>query len=521
MARRHLLYFTASRVVLYRWAHGELTAAATFPNNEEGAHAFAAQLKRFGASLFYVLVDIVEEDFHQENVPFVRGADRRTLLARKLAQRYRDTSLSAAFSLGFEKTQRRDERILFSAFTNNAQFQPWLAALRDEEAAIAGVYSVALLAPQLGAKLAPKSSPLLLVTQEQAGFRQSYVEHGKLRFSRLGQIEPDEASDPQRIAEAFDRETTRVYQYLTAMRVLAREGAPIEALLIAPPGQKQRVAAAGSNLPQVRASVIDLNDAARAIGLKHFPAGAGAEVLFLHLLAKHAPREQYAAEGLRQHYRLHQARVGLVVGGSAICLVALLWAGAQLGHWYTLVEQVAIDRQSAQSATEAYGRVTAGFPKLPTTTDNLRVTMERYAHLTKHASSPDRLVFEISRALDVATRIEVDRIRWAISANPKEALAEGGSARSAAAKSSPAGPLYEVAEVNARVTSVRASDYRGISIAVDEFLDTLRQRPGVEIVQTQMPFEFGSQTRLSGDIGTETAARVPQFTVRIAKRIGS
>ena len=74
----------------------------------------------------------------------MRGADRRTLVGRKLAQRYRDTSLSLALSLGFEKTQRRDERLLLSSFTNNAQFQPWLNVLREREAAVAGVYSVAL-----------------------------------------------------------------------------------------------------------------------------------------------------------------------------------------------------------------------------------------------------------------------------------------------------------------------------------------------------------------------------------------
>ncbi|MGH8696288.1 MAG: hypothetical protein ACREVS_07430, partial [Burkholderiales bacterium] len=186
--QKRLLYFTATRVLLYRWAHGRLAVESSYANNEDGAHAFAAQLRGAPVSLFYVLVDIVEEDFHQENVPFVRGSDRRALLARKLAQRYRDTSLSVALSLGYERTQRRDERMLFSSFTNNAPFQPWLAALREREAAVAGVYSVALLAPQLAAKLGSKKAPLLLVSLQQAGLRQTYVENGKIRFSRLGPL---------------------------------------------------------------------------------------------------------------------------------------------------------------------------------------------------------------------------------------------------------------------------------------------------------------------------------------------
>jgi hypothetical protein len=325
--------------------------------------------------LFYVLVDIVEEDFHHETIPFVRGADRRTLVGRKLAQRYRDTTLSLALSLGFEKTQRRDERLLLSSFTNNAQFQPWLNVLREKEAAVAGIYSVALVAPRLALKIGPKKAPLLLVTLQQAGLRQSFVESGRIRFSRLGPLEAADAADPNRVAEAFDRETTRVYQYLTAMRVVAREGGPIDAVLVAPPGEKRRVQAAAPSMPQVRIGVIELGEAASAIGLKDYPEGSGAEVLYLHLLAQHAPAEQYAGENLRQFYRLRQLRAGLVSGGAVVCLLMLAYAGLQLLQYFRLEDQAQLDRDRVRAAADSYSRVTARFPKLPTTTDNLRVTM--------------------------------------------------------------------------------------------------------------------------------------------------
>src|SRR5262245_41968738 len=205
MAEKRLLYFSATRAVLYRCAHGRLAVESSFANNEEGAQAFAAHFRTAPAGLFYVLVDIVEEDFHQETIPFVRGADRRTLVGRKLAQRYRDTSLSLVISLGYEKTQRRDERLLLSSFTNNAQFQPWLSVLRDKEAALAGVYSVALAAPRPALKVGPKKASVLLVTLQQAGLRQSFIDGGKIRFSRLGPLEAADAADPNRVAEAFDR----------------------------------------------------------------------------------------------------------------------------------------------------------------------------------------------------------------------------------------------------------------------------------------------------------------------------
>jgi hypothetical protein len=532
MAEKRLLYFSATRAVLYRWARGRLAVESSFANNEEGAHAFAAHFRTTPAGLFYVLVDIVEEDFHQETIPFVRGADRRTLLGRKLAQRYRDTSLSLAISLGFEKSQRRDERLLLSSFTNNAQFQPWLNVLREKEAAVAGVYSVALVAPRLALKVGPKKAPVLLVTLQQAGLRQSFVEGGKIRFSRLGPLEAADAADAERVAEAFDRETTRVYQYLTAMRVVAREGGPIDAVLIAPPGEKRRVQAAAPSMPQVRIGVIELGEAASAIGLKDYPEGSGAEVLYLHLLAQQAPAEQYAGENLRQFYRLRQLRAGLITGGAVVCLLMLGYAGLQLTQYARLEDQAALDRSQVRTAAESYARVAARFPALPTTTENLRAAMQKWGLLSKQSAAPDRLIVDVSRALDASPRIEVERIQWTLAANPKDRIKDAGAARPQAGAATPPPPpvpgtagapgrgLYEVAELNGKVMGVKPSDYRNINLTITEFVDALRKHPGIEVLQTRMPFEVGSQTRLSGDIGAEAPTAVPQFTVIVARRIG-
>lgn len=528
MSAKHLLYFTATRVVLYRSTPARLAVESTFANNEEGAEAFAGHLRGLANDLFYLLVDIVEEDFHQETIPFVRGNDRRTLLGRRLAQRYRDTGLSLALSLGYERTQRRDERVLFSAFTNNAQFQPWLAALTEHEVPVAGVFSVALLAPQLAAKIGPKKAPQLLVTLQTGGLRQSYVERGRVRFSRLGPLESADAADPNRVAEAFDRETTRVYQYLTAMRLIARDGAAIDAVLVAPNGEKRRIQAAAPNMPQVRVNVVELGEAATAIGLRGFPEGSGAEVLFLHLLAHGAPREQYAGDTLRQYFHLRQVRKALVAGGAVLGAAGLVWSGVQLLQLFQLREQISADQQRAREANDSYARVTAKFPQLPTTTDNLRVTMQKHALLVKHSVPFERLLADISSALEATPRIEVDRISWEITAtNPKSRVrasapqAPGASAPQRPAAQPQTTAFFEVAEIEGKLLGAKPSDMKGITALVNGFVDQLAKRPGVEVVQIKMPFAIGSQDRLSGDIGVEAVASVPKFTVIVAKKTGA
>jgi hypothetical protein len=273
---------------------------------------------------------------------------------------------------------------------------------------------------------------------------------------------------------------------------------------------------------------MELGEAASAIGLKDYPEGAGAEVLYLHLLAQQAPAEQYAGENLRQFYRLRQLRAALVTGGAVVCLLMLGYAGLQLTQFFRLEDQATTDLNRVRAAADAYARVTARFPKLPTTTDNLRVTMQKWGLLTKQSAAPDRLIIDVSRAVDASPKIEVDRIQWTLALNPKDRIKDLSAARPPAAGAQPApspapgapAALHEVAELNGKVMGIRASDYRNINLAITEFVDVLRKRPGVEVLQVKMPFEVGSQTRLSGDIGVEAPTAVPQFSVTVARRVG-
>ena len=85
MPSKCLVYFTSHRVTAYRWSRGELHKDAAFGMDKDGVAGFSKYVGGASGSLFYVLADVVEEDFFQENIPYVRGADRRALLARKLA----------------------------------------------------------------------------------------------------------------------------------------------------------------------------------------------------------------------------------------------------------------------------------------------------------------------------------------------------------------------------------------------------------------------------------------------------
>ena len=322
MAHKLLLYYTAQNVTAYRWKSGELSPEQIFASSDEGVAAFGAYVSENPKALYYLLVDLVEEDFSQETIPAVRGKDRRSLLERKIAQRYRDTSLALALSLGVSSTGgRREEKMLFASFTNTQPFQPWLSVMRSREARLVGVYSVPLIAPLAAKRIGFKSSSFLMVSVSQAGLRQSYVENGQIRFSRLGRVDQN---DPRALAESCAQESSRIQQYLSNLRILSRDAGALEVVMLAPAQFKSHYEAACRNTANLQFHVFDLAEISKAAGLKTAPENAGAEALFLHVLAAAQPADQFAGDDMRRFYHLWRARLVLLGAGAAACAICLM-----------------------------------------------------------------------------------------------------------------------------------------------------------------------------------------------------
>src|SRR5581483_182981 len=315
---KRLLYLTSHELVAYLWKRGELVEEATFKPGDEGAASFSEYVSRASDSLFHIVADLVEEDFFQENIPYLRGGDRRALLARKLAQRYRDTSLAVTLSLGTEIAGRREERILYASFTNTQQFQPWLGSLRAIQARIAGVYSIAMLAPLLCRRVGVKSRQYMVVSLQEAGLRQTYVDNGTARFSRLSKVDRD---DSNALADACAAESTRFHQYLLNSRILSRESTTLDVVVLAPGESRSLYEAACVSNAQLRFRIVDLDSARRAAGLRSAPGRALAESLYLHVAARARFAAQFADDALRRFYDLWRTQVALVLSGATVFAV--------------------------------------------------------------------------------------------------------------------------------------------------------------------------------------------------------
>jgi hypothetical protein len=526
MLKKRLLYFSAGSVSAFLWKRGELTAEIRLENNEAGLAAFSEYASIHRDSLFYLLADVVEEDFFQEVLPKVSGKDRALLLGRKLAQRYRDTTLALTATLGTETGARRDERILFSSFTNTQQFQPWLATLRSHEARLVGVYSVPFVTPQLVERTGTKAPRCLVVSQQTGGLRQTFIEGGRMRFSRLGRIDN---ADPARAAQNFVAESGRIQQYLTNLRLLPRDAGALDVIVIAPAGQKKAYEDACVSNPRLRFHVHETNELASTLKLKNYPRELKSEALFLHLLAENQPAEQYVSAPMRRFYRLWQARLGLIAGGAAVCAFCLLLAGVKMIDIYSIDQLIDADRSQEARAAQEYARLTQSFPKTPTNTENLKSAVKSYKILIKQTSSPQGLLIDLSQALATSPQIEIDRISWEISPTPTGSVAKSSraapAAKNDAASAATAAPVtaetrYQVAEINARVTTQQSSDYRSVANLVNQFVEALKKRPGWEVVGIRLPFDTDSGSALRGGAGDERSAEAPLFTVTLSRRLG-
>lgn len=515
MAARRILYFTAEDHYLYSSSGSALEFEAKFSGDDAGVAAFRDHLRAHRGTLFSVLADLAGEDFHEEQIPYVRGSDRDAVLQRRLAQRYRDTRLAAALSLGHVvSAERRNERLLLASFTNTQQLAPWLDALEEAGTRLSGVYSVPLLAPALANRLGLRGGRALLVTANRAGLRQCYIDQGKLRFARL---ERTVEMVPQALAMFVRSETQRLAQYLVTMRALPREGAPVQVLVIAPPGQRPAFEQALVSDTRLVFRTVDQAEAQQAIKLRQLPRDAQTETLFLHLAARKPPAEQFASREDRRRYFLWQLQRGTVAAGVA-AFAACAFVGA--GRWLEVMQvkdQGATQRGEAQVAAQQYERITSTFPVTQTSTENLKVTVVEFRRIAGRSASPEPALGHVSQVLEQFPQMELDTVNWRIG-SPGDAKAAAASPAGTSSKPPAPGDLAALVEISGRVNATQRNDYRGITAQVQRFAAALAGS-GYELVRTQLPFDVTSEGTLTGDIGGSDSNEAPRFTVLLARRL--
>lgn len=502
MPVRYLHFVTLDGLQTSLVARGGVQNIDSFTADPAGHTAFAEWLSHAREGLHTLLVDVPDEGFHLENIPYVIGPDRRALIARKLTQQFFGASFSTALSLGRSTDGRRDERVLFAAITRSDHIDPWLSALQAAQAAVAAVLSVPLLTSDLVRYLCPNEKRGLILLLSPSGIRQIFFEQGQLRFSRLSPAPdgPFASWGPDCL-----RETQKTVQYLSAQRWIAR-GTPlrvhvvISALEAAPLlADIERLNAAPDTL-QFTGAPIETLASKLDPGLVH--QSSDARALILRLAARNSGRAQLAPASERHYYRLWQARFAvLAVAGIAFCASLLLAAKWTLQAHSERIQAESLE-SSAQMETLRYHQLVAQLPAMPTSLESLRATVDNIDRQQAQISDPRDALVLLSHVLDEFSDIALDDVTWN----------DGSGSDQIATASAGEAPRQRLI-VNASLDTSSAQDPRATLARIRAFADALRQRSHGDVNLQRLPFEVESDKTLKSD-AQATGAR-PAFRLQL------
>lgn len=500
MSSRRLLYLNTHRLSAYAWQQGSLLCEGVYDNDETGLQQFVGYLSKNRNSHFSLLANVAEEGHALETIPYLQGSDRQALITRKIGQHFLGTSLSAAISLGYEKSQRKNEKLLLSALTNPSHFDPWLRRVADAEASLAGIYTVAQLGGELLKKLGQDSKRCLLLTLQDNSIRESYLVDGHAHFSRMAPLVDSSIAG---IASAFAAESGKLRQYLIGQRLIGRdENLPV--FIIAHPQTIPAIEKARPEHGLPNFTLIDSHAAASKLKLRTLPEDNRSELLFLHLLATAPPSQQFANEAHRHHYQLSQIRRGLIAAGVVALLGSLLFAAKETYVAHTLRQEVFALAAEESDLNRRHKEISATFPQLGVDNETLRRLTNRYSELRSLQRLPTASYAMIGQVLDRMPAIVLEGIDW-----------KNGTFLPLTAAISD-GP--EITTVRGAIRLERATTRQTLA-AFDQFTEALRADPANTVNVLQRPFDIESGSALRGGDGLDEEAKPRQFSVEIIRKI--
>ena len=494
MAGQLLLYFTAAGHSLYRWRSGRLRLERNFSADDAGTAGFREYFKGREGALAQIVADIGGEDFHEDQIPYLRGGERQAVIERRLAQRYRDARLATALPLGYAADERRNERLLLASFNDTRQFDPWLEVLDKARVRLAGFYSTPLLAPALAARLGVQGGACFVMSANRAGLRQCFIERGRLRFARLERI----AERGVGLTSVFVRtETERMLQYLGTLRALPRNGPPLRVLLIVADEERAHFERTLGRCAGLAFTTISLSEATRKTGLRFAPDGTAAERLYLQIAARQPPREQFLRGEDRRSFLTWRLQRSIVAAGAAGFVTCGAYAATLWLEQLVVRERIEGVKADTAQARDQLERVRARLPAAPTTIENLKSAALEFRGVAARSASPEGALKHVSQALDRSPQIELDALAWSAGTERAQTL-----------------------EISGRVNAQR-SDYRAVAELVQRFSALLTGDPAWRIVSLRLPLDVSPEGVLSGGTGASAnTSDVPRFAISIARTKG-
>lgn len=403
-----LLLLSAQGMCIYSWHRRQLSFAAEFQETAAGLAGFRSYLTEHRAVPFRLLVDLPDESFRLETIPPARGADRRAIIGRRLAQATGATPYTCVVSLGKQDGGRKNEVLILAALTRPAHLSPWLDLCCDAGALIQQIVTPPFLLSHLTKTLRLQHGRHLLFTLGAGGLRQTCFEEGQLQFSRLV-ARPQSPGDT---AKTYLEEARKVRHYLNGGGLLKSSAEATFHALLAPqeiPAFDAHCMAEGEALMHG----VDLSQVETHHGISNGHASdSHCDALLLHLMAKGVSTAQFAAEQVLRPYRLWQWRRRLAIAGITLFGSCFTAAAAYAVHAQGFATEALIQERQNQASRQRYQALLQTLPPMPARPAEMHGLNAGIRALQMESSFPEATYPLLSRALDEVPAVELDRIEW-------------------------------------------------------------------------------------------------------------
>ncbi|HEY5929674.1 MAG TPA: hypothetical protein VIU02_05135, partial [Burkholderiales bacterium] len=277
-------------------------------------------------------------------------------------------------------------------------------------------------------------------------------------------------------------------------------------------------AAISRGRPNMRCTLLSRAEVSARFAIAPTDLDASPDALPLHLLGESAPQHNFAPSQVTRGFQRYVGRRLVYVASAAVLAIALIWSGVNVMNTMRAGDEITNLRRKTQEFQQQYQQVTAQFPQAPTSTDNLRNTVEIAQQIRESMRSPEAALLLVSRALDASPGIQLGRFEWAYDRR-------GSVAADAAAASVPAdgssGILLQRAHLYGEVKPFNG-DFKGALQQISAFASLLASTAAVaEVHALRLPLNASSETALSGSTNTPGESGSAEFELAVVFKAGT
>lgn len=504
---KRVLYFTGYRMVAQEWQGRKLESSVYFEPDEQGLDLFSAYLRSFTNEPVRLMVDLIEEEFRQIKIPFLRGSDRQAILKRNYAKYFRNSKYRYAVSQKVEKSTRKEERLLLLGLTNQLLLEPWLNIIDDTRTPLSGIISLPLLSEDFVSHLETENRAVILVSQQvPSNLRQSVFVDGKLMLSRLVPIasfyQGDYAADVIRDIESTQR-------YLISQRLVERaDTISIQILTNKRQAEKLTIKCAEEGLYDFKVHDVNQvleNEKIEIPDQQDFSSG-----LFCYFASRKMAVNHYAQAKEKKYHKHHIVSMILKAASVAFVAIGIGMATTSAVKGWIYSSTVTETSQIEQKYKSKFNQLSESRIDSTTSTSSMQKIVQTVDTIQdKYLNDPEIMFSLISQNVSLFPNIRIKRIEWFtsnISDTESADEVSWGSARKKRKKKKtstqqkPARKgFFEVANVEGEFLQFDG-DYRYALSAVDDLEKAMIESGNYYTVEiTKRPLNIESDNSLAGD----------------------